>query len=238
MIDQEELYAGVLHGNCKHSGFGEYDNLTGYVTKEYTMEWTDRQGTRWRKTCRIINLGRPDRGIPVDPDEAMTPEQFEIAANVQATMAVQREAKAARAALLVGQVQECIQQHGAQSASACAKRLGVSILRVADTFKAHPELFRSLGRKDNAFGLVGVEYAPPPRIRHRSVVALRDFLMVHGPSTAPQAAGRLKKKGNFLSHTMKRHPDWFCVVEILPRVGQVREMPVWGVVGVHDKVSA
>ena len=62
------------HGNCKPSGFAEYDSLTGYLTSTYTVEWVDRQGTRWRKTCQVINLGRPDRGAPVDPATATMPE--------------------------------------------------------------------------------------------------------------------------------------------------------------------
>jgi hypothetical protein len=70
MWQQDELYPGKLNGSCNYTRT-EYDNLTGYLTKEYTTEWQDSSGTRWRKTCRIINLGRPDRGVPVDPEEAI-----------------------------------------------------------------------------------------------------------------------------------------------------------------------
>lgn len=47
----------------------EYEKLTGYVSRQYAVEWEDANGNTWRKTCTVINLGRPDRGIPVDPDE-------------------------------------------------------------------------------------------------------------------------------------------------------------------------
>jgi hypothetical protein len=54
----------------------EYDHLSGYVERTYTTTWRDAEGTLWRKTCQVVNLGRPDRGIVVDPDEAMTPDPW------------------------------------------------------------------------------------------------------------------------------------------------------------------
>lgn len=50
----------------------EYAKLTGYVSRQYAVEWEDENGNTWRKTCTVINLGRPDRGIPVDPDNEMS----------------------------------------------------------------------------------------------------------------------------------------------------------------------
>lgn len=64
-----------LTGACNYTRT-EYDNLTGYVTHEYITEWQDTAGTRWRTRRTIINLGRPDRGIVPDPDEAMTPDPW------------------------------------------------------------------------------------------------------------------------------------------------------------------
>lgn len=61
---------------CKPSGYGEYDNLTGYIDHEYSIEWTDADGTKWRTIVTVINLGRPDRGEPVDPDAAMVSEDW------------------------------------------------------------------------------------------------------------------------------------------------------------------
>lgn len=54
----------------------EYDDFSGYVEREYITEWRDANGTRWRKHCTIINLGRPDRGIVAALDEAMTPDPW------------------------------------------------------------------------------------------------------------------------------------------------------------------
>ena len=52
----------------------EYCTMAGYVTQEYSIEWDDAAGTRWRKVSRIINLGRADRDIRPDPDAAMVVE--------------------------------------------------------------------------------------------------------------------------------------------------------------------
>lgn len=60
-------------GKCGYTRT-EYDNLTGYVSGEYASEWQDNDGTRWRTVVTVINLGKPDRGIAVDPDALMTPE--------------------------------------------------------------------------------------------------------------------------------------------------------------------
>lgn len=59
-----------------YSGDDDYDKFSGYVTKTYTVEWEDSSGTRWRKTCQVINLGRPDRVPPADPDALMGAERL------------------------------------------------------------------------------------------------------------------------------------------------------------------
>lgn len=66
------MIAELQRTKCRPSGYGEYDNLTGYVDRTYSVEWEDAHGNTWRKTCTVINLGRPDRGIPVDPDNEMS----------------------------------------------------------------------------------------------------------------------------------------------------------------------
>ncbi len=55
----------------------EYDNLTGYVVRTYTTTWRDTDGNLWRKTCEVVNLGRPDRGVPVDPDTQLAPAPWD-----------------------------------------------------------------------------------------------------------------------------------------------------------------
>lgn len=62
-----------ITGTCNHTNT-EYDNFSGYVTGNYISEWQDSGGTRYRTIVTVVNLGRPDRGIPVDPDGAMVEE--------------------------------------------------------------------------------------------------------------------------------------------------------------------
>jgi hypothetical protein len=233
MWQREELYPGKLNGSCNYTGYGEFDNLTGYLTKEYTTEWQDSSGTRWRKTCRIINLGRPDRGVPVDSDEAMTPEPLEVSKATHASIVARAEQRAGRDAALVERVRACIKKHGAMSATALGGRLKVARERAARVLNDNPSVFRPLGWNDKSWGLVGVEYKEKRTI-HKGVNEARDYLLKHGPSTAPDVSRAMGHVGNSMSHLFKHHPDLFCVVSIRPASGRISPTPVWGVVGVHD----
>jgi hypothetical protein len=236
MIEQEQVYAGRLQGECKPSGYGEYDNLTGYLTGSYSLEWTDERGTRYRTVCQVINLGRPDRGILVDPDKELEHEPFDEAENNKAAMSKMKVMKAGRDAVLLMRMEEVLRQHGPMSANVCSFKLQVTRARVAQLFEANPQLFRSLGRIDKAWGLVGVEYdAQERKVVHKTTMAARQFLIEHGPATAPEIARHLNKKGNYFTHTLKGYPELFYVVGIRPRCGLARPSPIWGVVGVHDE---
>jgi hypothetical protein len=235
MIEQDVAYAGRLYGNCKHSGFPEYDALTGYVTQSYQREWQDRSGVRWRKTVQIINLGRPDRGIPVDPDKELEHEPFDKAENNKAAMSMVKVKKAERDAVLLERMQEALREHGPMSSHACSVRLRVTKERTADLFKRNPQLFCLIRRQDRMWGLVGVEYDEQTgRGLHKTLVATRDYLIEHGPATAPDIALHLNKKGNYFGQLLGRHPQLFYVVRIRPQCGPARPTPIWGVIGVHD----
>lgn len=61
----------------------EYCKLTGYLEREYSVEWEDAQGNRWRKHAQIINLGRADRIPPADPDAALGLDGLDLDGNPQ-----------------------------------------------------------------------------------------------------------------------------------------------------------
>lgn len=120
-------------GNCKPSGFSEYDNLTGRVVRQYCVEWEDEQGNRWRKVCQVIDLGRPDRGIVVDPDAAIAYEPWEDgkppsasrAANAPITAIEAHHAnKEARHDALQAKIVAYLREHGATSAGDLAGVVG------------------------------------------------------------------------------------------------------------------
>lgn len=157
MIEQEQIHAGRLNGNCKHSGFVEYDSLSGYVTKEYVSEWTGADGTRYRKVCQIINLGRPDRGVPVDPDKELQYEPLETEDKScdqnRAAMIAVKEKKAARDVVLIAQMQEALREHGPLSGTYLAKHLGVSQQRVLQLLRRNREQFSCAGGRRPAWSL-------------------------------------------------------------------------------------
>jgi hypothetical protein len=155
----DTLEEARFRGNCKHSGFGEYDNLTGYLTRTYTVEWEDRQGTRWRKTCQVINLGRPDRGIPVDPDGAMEAEEW-VDDEGQPAKALTHAKQGETLARLVAALQRrgpC----GTVQLAAAINRTGAAIrntlLRRSDLFVCLERGTRGRGRaRESLWGLVGI----------------------------------------------------------------------------------
>jgi hypothetical protein len=234
----EEVSLGEVRtrGTCKHTGFGEFDNLTGYLVDTYTVEWMDSSGNRWRKRCEVVNLGRPDRGIPVDPDEAMTPEEFEVAANARAAQETLRAEKVARDAALLVQVEKCYREHGALSANQCAEYLKVGKERVLITLRGNPQMFRQLGWKKQEWGLVGVEYGAKKIVPHKNVMAAHKYLLENGPATAHDVAYYLGRRGrtDSFNASFKRYPDLFCVVDMVPAQGHSMATRIWGVVGVHE----
>jgi hypothetical protein len=139
-------------GNVKPSGFGEYDNLTGYLTREYSVEWEDSSGTRWRKTCTVINLGRPDRGVPVD-----TPEEEEWDEGGGVANTVVRAKRGAVLALLV----EVLRAYGPRTTPQLAVRVGRARQAIQNTLTARVDLFMKVSGPskrgvDTTWGLVGV----------------------------------------------------------------------------------
>jgi hypothetical protein len=88
MIDEAYEAFGRVQGKMAVSGFAEFDNLTGYVTGNYVSEWTGRDGNRWRTVTTVINLGRPDRGIAVDPDAQQGDEDWGTAASAETQKAL------------------------------------------------------------------------------------------------------------------------------------------------------
>lgn len=234
----------TFRGNCKPSGFSEYDSLTGYVVKEYTVEWTDRDGTRYRKHAQIINLGRPDRGIPVDPDallERVEIDQEHVPTERKKLWEANKKRKEERDRVLAEKIQAYLQEHGPKFASHIARGLGCnSINRVLGVLRRRDDLFVCSKKNRNRWRLVGqpdrVDVTPQPTPIMKRI---REVLETHGPLSAKDITERLGVKSqDNVALSLRRFTDWFHVVEVRPQQGAVPATRIWGLVGVHKKEAA
>jgi hypothetical protein len=228
MWQREEVYPGKLNGSCNYTRT-EYDHLSGYLTKEYTREWTGSDGTRYRKVCQIINLGRPDRGIPVDPDEAMTPEPLEVSKATHASIVARAEQRAARDTVLVERARTYLAQRGACNVEQISNELKVSHTRLRAVMRNHDAMFVFLGGVKALWGLAGESYDEALSLD----LAVRTHLTKHGPRTIAQIAKRLGRVPSTIWTLVAKHPEQFCIAGYQER-GAHRPVPLWGVVGVHD----
>ena len=144
-----------MRGNHKPSGYPEYDNLTGYLERTYQVEWRDKDGIWWRKTCQVINLGRPDRGVPVDV-EAL--EAQEVWGDGEVT--VERGAKAKRGEV-IGMLVDALREGGPMTTPRLASRVGRVRQAIQNTLTGRGDLFMRVSGPskrgvDTTWGLVGV----------------------------------------------------------------------------------
>jgi hypothetical protein len=239
----DTLEEARFRGNCKHSGFGEYDNLTGYLTRTYTVEWEDRQGTRWRKTCQVINLGRPDRGIPVDPDGQLGEEDLPEPVSVLYLQRAQAAAK--KAAMLrdersMSKIVAYLKEHGPQPLDVL---LGVSEwagkMQVRDHLQKHKDIYVKFYLKPVIWGLHGQEWQPPAKERGKpaSAIKIREVLNEHGPMTQAQIKRLVPFDKTAISRELRACRDWFRVVGVRNTDGSYQGR-VYGLVGIHDREAA
>jgi hypothetical protein len=117
---------GRPNGNCKFSNTA-YDNLTGYVTDNYTYEWTDKRGTRWRKQVTVINLGRPDTVTPADGEAHIRGESWAdyTAPKNPKIKPMRLDRNDSRRMALHGQIRQYIAEHGPSTVLKIAQGIGV-----------------------------------------------------------------------------------------------------------------
>lgn len=153
MIDLD----GRPHGNCKYTGT-EYDALSGYVTSTYTMEWQDKDGTRWRKTCTVINLGKPDRVAPVASDAAMQAESLP-----SALLNASPKRRGGHGEIM-GRIVEMLRRNGPMTTTDIGTVVNRSQQAIRNSMVRRTDLFVCLSgggesRRPTTWGLVGVHDA-------------------------------------------------------------------------------
>lgn len=224
-----------LVGTCNYTGTS-YDHLTGYVTGNYTSEWTDKSGTRWRTHTTIINLGKPDRGIPVDdPDAAMRPEPLPYVRPVLSTsrrgnMIANAEKRHAEAMRLF---KAYMLQHGPAPVT---DLLGVTEWTTRESVRVHLNLFPDVYRQfhGSLWGLHGQE---PPRVEkvYSGLPAqIRATLLEFGPMTANDVAAQLDCQRAPCRVVFSHYSDLFVAVGKVKRAGIRKHLVLWGLRGVHD----
>lgn len=135
-------------GVVQPSGFDEYDQLTGYEAGVYASQWADEKGNVYLRTTTIINLGRPDRGVPVDPDRLLGPEPKPERVNGQATKLQRAHGQLTR------DVIDHLQYYGPARAKEIAAMLDCIPDSVRSVLVRHPNLFRVAGKHAESGQLV------------------------------------------------------------------------------------
>ena len=232
------MIAELERTHCKPSGYPEYDNMSGYLERRYSVEWEDAQGTLWRKTCTVINLGRPDRGTPVNPDEAMETDDG-LFRDEHSQMAdawkARREQKIANDAILVERLRAAYAKHGPMTSSRIAGKVHLKQARVAELLRSRPDLFQFFGGFDRAWGLLDQEYTPVAKKKVTQLMLdIRGLLLERGPMTSPAIADVLGKYPTSVHNSLKNHGDWFVGVGTQPIQGNRPATRIWGLAGVHD----
>lgn len=228
MIDTD----GRPHGKCGHTGYAEFDSLTGYVTANYTYEWQDKRGTRWRKQVIVTNLGRPDRGIPVDPDVLIADEYMPVGKGAQmearyrASLAATQERRHGEVLRALGAY---MAEHGPAKLQAL---LPVTGWRDDQTLTEHlrmfPGVYLCYRLVPQVWGLHGQTYVPQGG--ERSVhTRIWDALLEHGPQTATELSKRVGSAVSSCNNTL-RNDKGVTFVRVAMRPGEFCGTPaaVWG----------
>jgi len=215
----------------------DYDKLSGYVTGQYTTEWTDRGGTRWRTTVEIINLGKADRVQPVDPDASLGREHLGYdSAKVAAAMEAMRQQTEARNVILVEKMQQHLAVSGPLSAYALGRAIGVAGARVLRVLRQSQDMFVFFGGIDARWGVAGQTHTTPKQKKITPLMkALRAELLASGPTSAGDLAKALQRDQTSVAHSLAVRDDWFVVVRTRPAEGVCPPTRIWGVKGIHDE---
>lgn len=218
---------GRPHGTCSHTDT-EYDNLSGYVTGNYVSEWQDKTGTRWRTTVTVVNLGKPDRGTPADPDHAMTPERLflesERGRNYSDAITAKREQ---RHNVIMDAFTTHMQEHGPVAVNTLMQVIGKSRNTVLDHLALFPDTYRCFPGFPDFYGLHGQERKTERKEYVGWIGRMRDALLECGPMTANELADTIGWGRVATRTTLSHYDDAFVRVARSPQL-------IWGVVGIHN----
>jgi hypothetical protein len=227
---------GRPNGNCKPSGYAEYDALTGYVTRTYQTEWTDTSGNLWRKTCTIINLGRPDRGVPVDHEAQIRDEVWVDEAQQQDDQrrrdsAIERN-RVQRHRVAMESLVAYMQAHGP---SPLTELLDVTDwagkTQLVEHFEMFPDVYLRYWDRPRVWGLHGQSYKH--RHEDRPVSArIMDALTEHGPLTLKELEAVTGASRNGINRQLKENAHWFARVAHREQQRQGPAPETWGLVEV------
>lgn len=229
------LYVADERRTPRPTGFPEYDALTGYVTGNYISEWQDKDGTKWRTVTQVINLGKPDRGTPVDPDMIDFEERLDAgggplgAAGWAQAVEASKQKRIDRDAAAAEDIEAHLADNGPSTVTQICAALDIDKIRALRVLRAHPDTFVFYAGQFRVWRLHGQEYTPPVIKRITNTMrAIRDHMLAYGPNTCTEIAKELGAHPTTIHNSITEHRNWFCVVKTYPRTGNMPETRVWG----------
>lgn len=217
----------------------EYHRLTGYLVGTFTVERRDRRrGCIIQTEYEVINLGRADRGITVDPDVLLEEEKLEGEEQMDSyhqTIAAKAEQRhdVAKEILIA-----YLQKYGPQPTRALT---GLTEWKgrksLVDHLGRFPDTYIRVCENPLMWGLPGQTWAAERQVS-AGEWRLVEVLKEHGPLLISEARLLANVPLKSAQTAMVRHEGFLFV-----RVGEKRTNggnsgTVWGVAGVHDKEGA
>lgn len=208
----DEAYVVMPHTACRPSGFDEYDNLTGYVTRVYRKEWRDKRGNLWRRTTTIVNLGRPDRGRAKDPDAQLESEELPSGGEAPAHREAVLASRERKHGAILKRVAAYLEEHGPSLLVDLRSVAGYSESNnVLAHLRMFPNVYYCYGTRPHVWGLYGQSYTPAPRPPIPAVVRMEALLREQGPMLVSEISKRVGVAHRTTGNLLNQHRDTIFV---------------------------
>lgn len=211
------------------TGYPEFDSLTGYVTGQYTTEWQDKEGTRWRTTVTIVNLGKPDRGIYRDPDAMIDkPETLVEESTWRQSIAANRTR---RLSDWHKRLVAYLEQNGPTDFRTLARGIGVRDLESLRRYlRSESDTFLRYWDRPVVWGLFGQTWKPQEASTSgMGVMAIEVAIRKYGPMTVSELVEKTSLTSTWIDRAIQRNKDTFTRVGYV-RVPARRPTSIWGLV--------
>lgn len=219
-----------------------YDSLTGYVTHCTDIVGITRDGWKVRHVVTVINLGRPDRVMPVDPDAQMQPEQLDYEFANDGLKAMYEEKKsrmAERDAQAMAALVDYLKEHGPQRYDTLlALTEWDHFTSLRRHLNRYPDVYVKLNVDPVIWGLPGQKVGLEVKAQS-DATKVRNALEKHGPMTARQVGAWTGMAVDHVAHVLRRNEDkLFVRLHEVQMAGTGPKPVAWGVRGVHDSQGA
>lgn len=222
----------LTHGNA-YTSDPDYNEFLGGQYVRTIYDWSRRCWVR----CTMQAPKTPRDSVPVsDIDLQMSYEPWECDdPQIAAAVAGKKIARVKRDAALTGKIEMHLTECGPMSANRIAEMLKVGSARTLRLLRQNTDRFVFRGGQFSVWSLIGQEYKPKPqKTTSKNMIAIRDAIQAHGPQTLAELSKRLNAHKSSINNSLTNHPDWFQVVGNRPRIGNVPNARIWGVVEAQE----